>query len=151
MIQSLPLTFDLAPEPGGDTVLHVRGEVDLATAHQLRERLFAEFENHPGLIVDLSGAMLFDGAALRALHALHREAIKLGRQPPTLRGIRPLLMKAFKATGMDKLFRIEPSPPFSRPRSVQASANRVSPACGGHGRLLAGGARTPAQGLPSVA
>lgn len=139
MIPSNPLTFELTRELDGAVVLGVRGEVDLATARELRDRLLAEFERHPGLVVDLSGAMLFDGAALRAVHALHCEATRLGRRPPTLRGVRPLLMKAFKATGMHEMFRIEPCPPYTRRRSAAA------------GRLRAAGARATAQGLPSVA
>lgn len=148
MKASTPLTFELTREPEGALVLHVRGEVDLATAPRLRERLLAEFERHPRLVVDLSGAMLFDGPALRALHALHRDAARLGRRPPTLRGVRPLLMKAFKVTGMHELFRIEPSPPITRRGSA---AGRLSPAHGVPGRLRAAGAHATAQGLPSVA
>jgi anti-anti-sigma factor len=147
VIASLPLTFDLVHEPGGAVVLRVRGEVDLATAEQLRERLLAEFRRHPRLVVDLSAAMLFDGPALRALLALHREATRLGRQPPTLRGVRPLLAKAFQATGMNELVRVEPCPPSARP---SASANgRTASARRSRPRAL--GTRTSAERLPSFA
>ena len=149
MIASVHLTFDTAREPDGAVVLYVRGEVDLATAAQLRDRLLHEFRRRPRLIVDLSGAMLFDGAALRALHALHREATRLGRRPPTLRGVRPLLAKAFRATGMSELFEIEPSAPLIR---RPASARRLPAGRSGHGgRVRAAAARTPAEGIPSVA
>lgn len=123
MISTLPLTFELSRTPDGAALLHVRGEVDLASAERLRERLLAEFERHGRLVVDLSGAMLFDGAALRALLALHREATRQRRRPPTLRGVRPTLAKAFKATGMSELFPTEPGPPFPG-----RSAGRLRPA-----------------------
>ncbi|HZU58526.1 MAG TPA: STAS domain-containing protein [Actinocrinis sp.] len=104
MTPASTLQFAVGRDPDGARVLHVRGEVDLATAGQLRERLLAEFTRHEHLIVDLSRAMLYDGAALRALHALYRESVRTRRQPPTLRGVRPLLAKALKATGMYSLF-----------------------------------------------
>ena len=149
MIASLPLTFDLAHEPCGAAVLYVSGEVDLATASELRERLLAEFRRHPRLVVDLSAAMLFDGPALRALHALHREAARLDRQSPTLRGVRPLLAKALKVTGMSELFRIEPAPPLlgrPRPASKRSLARH-----GQSGRTRAAGTRSAAERLPSFA
>jgi anti-anti-sigma factor len=148
VIASLPLTFDLVHEPGGAVVLYVSGEVDLATASQLRERLITEFRHHPRLIVDLSAAMLFDGPALRALHALHREANRLGRQPPTLRGVRPLLAKALKATGMSELFHVEPCPPLMR---RPASATRRSSVHHGQRWPRAAGTRTAGERLPSFA
>lgn len=114
MTSPLPLRFSTDTDPDGAAVLHVRGEVDLATAGQLRERLLAEFARHPRLVVDLSHAMLYDGAALRALHALHREAVRQHRLPPALRGVRPLLAKALRVTGMNALFPIEPHAPFQR-------------------------------------
>jgi len=114
MTPSLPLRFATETDPDGAAVLHVHGEVDLATADELRERLLAEFARHPCLVVDLSHAMLYDGAALRALHALHREAIRQHRLPPALRGVRPLLAKALKVTGLNALFPLEPHVPFRR-------------------------------------
>ena len=114
MTPSLPLSFTTETDPDGAAVLHVHGEVDLATADELRERLLAEFARHPRLVVDLSHAMLYDGAALRALRALHREATRQHRVPPALRGVRPLLAKALKATDLNALFPMEPHVPFRR-------------------------------------
>ncbi|MBS2961475.1 STAS domain-containing protein [Actinocrinis puniceicyclus] len=128
MISSPPPTFYLTHTPDGAAVLHVRGEVDLASADRFRERLLDEFARHPRLVVDLSEAMLFDGAALRALLALHREATGQHRQAPTLRGLRPLLAKAFKATGMNELFPIEPSPPFPQWRRRREAARAAAQA-----------------------
>lgn len=91
-----------------EAVLYVRGEVDIATADQLRERLLTAYAEYARLVVDLSGAMFFDASGLRALHAVYREAVRHGRRPPILRGVRPLLAKSLKATGMYGLFTIEP-------------------------------------------
>lgn len=126
MTPSLPLSFTTETDPDGAAVLYVHGEVDLATADELRERLLAEFARHPRLVVDLSHAMLYDGAALRALRALHREATRQHRLPPALRGVRPLLAKALKATGLHALFPLEPHVPFPRavtraPRSHESA------------------------------
>lgn len=110
----------MSTDPDGTTVLHVRGEADLATAAQLRERLLAEFARRERLVVDLSCAMLYDGAALRALHTLYREAARTRREPPALRAVRPMLAKALRATGMHTLFPRQEHPPFpprtARPR-----------------------------------
>ncbi|HZU54750.1 MAG TPA: STAS domain-containing protein [Actinocrinis sp.] len=106
------LDFAVSTDPDGTTVLHVCGEVDIATAEQLRERLLAEFARHDRLVVDLSRAMLYDGVALRALRALHREAVRARRQPPALRGVRPTLAKVLKATGIHALFLQQEHHPF---------------------------------------
>jgi anti-anti-sigma factor len=108
------LDFTVSSDPDGTTVLHVSGEADLATAQALRERLLTEFARHDRLVLDLSRAMLYDGAALRALHALHREAVRTRREPPALRGVRPTLAKALKATGLHNLFPQQAHPPFPR-------------------------------------
>jgi anti-anti-sigma factor len=114
------LEFASSTDPDGAAVLHVRGEVDLATAEQLRERLLAEFSRHHRLVVDLSQAMFYDGVALRALHALHREAVRLRREPPVLRGVRPLLAKALKATGMHAHFPQQAHVPFRMMRTMRS-------------------------------
>jgi len=119
MTPTSTLEFAVSTDPGGTAVLHVRGEADLATAALLRERLLAEFDHHDPLVVDLSHAMLYDGAALRALHALHREAMRTHRQPPTLRGVRPLLAKALKTVGMHTLFPRQDHPPLHPARTTR--------------------------------
>lgn len=124
------LDFAVSADPDGTAVLHVCGEVDLAAADQLRERLLAEFARHERLVVDLSRAMLYDGVALRALRALHREAVRTRRQPPALRGVRPTLAKVLKVTGMHALFPVQAHPPFPsrRPRSAARSVPAPSAA-----------------------
>jgi anti-anti-sigma factor len=130
MTPSLPLHFTASTEPGGVKVLHVHGEVDLATADRLRERLLAEFARHPRLVVDLSSAMLFDAAALRALRALHAKAAEQRREPPVLRGVRPLLARTLTNTGLRALFTLEPARPAARP----FPAASASPSPSGRGR-----------------
>jgi anti-anti-sigma factor len=128
MTPSAILDFASSVEPDGSTVLHVRGEVDLANADRLRERLLAEFARRPRLVLDLSQAMLYDGAALRALHAVYRAAALDNRQPPTLRGVRPLLAKSLKAAGMQNLFPREAHHPFPRARTARPRTAALSPA-----------------------
>lgn len=109
-----PLSFRLTHEPDGTAVLCVRGEVDISTAAHLGERVMAAFARHPRLVLDLSGAMFFDASGLRVLHALHAEATRRQRPAPTLRGVRPLLAKSLKATGMSSRFTVEPGPATAR-------------------------------------
>jgi anti-anti-sigma factor len=113
------LEFASSTDPDGTAVLHVRGEVDLATAEQLRECLLAEFSRHHRLVLDLSRAMFYDGVALRALRALHHEAIRARREPPALRGVRPTLAKALKATGMHTLFPLQAQSPLAMMRAIR--------------------------------
>lgn len=132
MTESLLLDVTTAPD---GAVLYVRGEVDIATADQLRERLLSAYAEHARLVVDLSGAMFFDASGLRALHAVYREAVRAGHRPPVLRGVRPLLAKSLKATGMYTLFTIEPGhQPGTRPdaaRHGRLSARHGAPGRGG--------------------
>jgi anti-sigma B factor antagonist len=116
-----------------EAVLYVRGEVDIATADQLRERLMTAYAEHSRLVVDLSGAMFFDASGLRALHAVYREAVRHGHLPPILRGVRPLLVKSLKATGMYGLFTIEPGHQPGA-RSEAARRSRLAARHGASGR-----------------
>lgn len=113
------LQFASSTDPDGTAVLHVRGEVDLATAGRLRERLLAEFARHRRLVVDLSQAMFYDGAALGALRALHGEAVRACREPPVLRGVRPMLARALRAAGMHAHFPQERHVPLTELRTLR--------------------------------
>ena len=64
-------------------------------------------------------AMLYDGAALGVLRALHREAVKEGRDTPALRGVWPTLAKALEATGMDAQFPLDTHRPFPTLRALR--------------------------------
>jgi anti-anti-sigma factor len=94
----------------GLSVLIVRGEVNPTTAPYLREALMEQLDRCGRLVVDLSGAVLFDASGLRVLLAARRESDRRGKPEPVLRGVRPLLAKSLRATGIDHLFAREPAP-----------------------------------------
>lgn len=102
-----PMLITVTGGSDGPTVVAVHGDVDIATADQLREQLLLAFARHPDIVLDLSQAMFFDVSGLRALSAVHRQAVRQNRPAPTLRGVRPLLAKMLKSTGLDRAFTIE--------------------------------------------
>jgi anti-anti-sigma factor len=102
----------------------VDGEVDLASAEHLRAAVLTALAEHDTLTLDLSRAMFFDAAGLRVLHAAHREAARLGKPAPILRGVRPLLARSLQITKMRTLFTLEPPPPPARALTT-ASATSV--------------------------
>lgn len=95
-------------------VLWVRGEVDIATADQFHEAAFAMVRQWRRVVFDVEGALLLDASGLRVLGAVSREAHRLGHPVPMLRGVRPLLAKSLKISGLLDSFVREPATPFSR-------------------------------------
>ena len=86
-------------------VVSARGEVDLATAPDLRARLLEAVRRHPaGIVVDLSGVTFADCRAVAALVAARNVAAELGRPRPVLRGTPPPVARLLKATGTHHLF-----------------------------------------------
>ena len=59
--------------PGGGTVLHVEGELDMATAPELEEAL-ADVGFHQRLVIDLSRCTFLDSSAVRVLVASARDS-----------------------------------------------------------------------------
>ena len=95
--------------PHGSTavpgVVTASGEVDLATAPDLRARLLEAVRRHPaGVVVDLSGVTFADCRAVGALIAARNLATQLGRPRPVLRGTPPPVARLLKATGTHHLF-----------------------------------------------
>jgi anti-anti-sigma factor len=111
MTEQLRCTVSIEPDRA---VLWVRGEVDIATADQFREAALAVVRQWRRVVFDVEGAMLLDASGLRVLGAVSCEARRLGHPVPGLRGVRPLLAKSLKATGLLDSFVREPAAPFSR-------------------------------------
>ena len=106
---TVPLTIALHAAPDGTATLRIRGEVDLTSADRLRQATIAAMAHYQAVALDLSGAYFFDASGLRALQAVHREAARRHLPVPTLRGVRPLLAKMLRLTGMTRLFPLEPA------------------------------------------
>lgn len=93
----------------GVTVVRVHGEVDLATADLLRDRLLkaACASRCDCLIVDMSGLGFFDASGVRALVAVYRELTRQGRHV-VLAEPSAIADRVLEALGMRRLFEIYP-------------------------------------------
>jgi len=103
-------TFESSVEQGdGYTVVSVAGEVDVATAPALRERLDETIGQATSVVVvDLRGVTLIDSTALGVLiGALNRFAAEGGAMRLVI--TEPRIIKIFEITGLTELFDIRSS------------------------------------------
>ena len=92
------------------TIVRLRGEIDIATAPGLRERLFDLLRRGSGLVIlDLSGVPFCDASGLGMLVGSHRHATVLG---VTLRltALRPRVARLVYINRMDHVLSIYPAP-----------------------------------------
>ena len=93
----------------GVPVVVVLGEIDVATAPQLEERLLALAERDPKLAVaDLSGVTFVDSTALGVLVSGVKR-FRTGGGDLRLVVTAPHIAKVFAITGLDGMFSIHPS------------------------------------------
>ena len=100
--------------PGG-TMLVVRGEVDLATAAQLRDELLGHLVTAQGLWLDLEGVTFMDSSGLHVLIASRRRADLLSTQLVVARAS-AAVDRVLEVTGTAALFArgakdVDPSSP----------------------------------------
>lgn len=90
-------------------VLEVRGEVDVHTASQLRDRLIQVLDaGHSSVVVDLSWLSFIDSTGLGALVAARNHALAA---TASLRLVckTERLLKVFRITGLHEVFDIQPT------------------------------------------
>lgn len=89
--------------------MRVHGEVDLATADRLRERLFDAVQDSrcDCLVVDMSGLGFFDASGVRALVAVHRVLQARGAHM-VLAEPSSIAERVLEALGMRRLFDVYP-------------------------------------------
>lgn len=99
---------------GTQSVLAVRGEVDLHSAPQLQDRLLQvidkPFVGRRSVVVDLTGVSFLDSTGLGVLVTARNEAERAG----TALGLvctSDRMLKLFRITGLDGVFEIYPSLP----------------------------------------
>jgi len=118
--QAASFGLDQDTLPDGTPVLAVRGDLDLFTAPEFRERLAACAEAGRGrVVVDFCGASFIDSsgaAALLQVRRLHREDARL-----VIVNRDPGIARIFEVMGLDELFTIVSSrehaaAAFARPR-----------------------------------
>ena len=91
----------------GTSVVTVAGEVDVATAPALRDRLDQAVRREEGpVVVDLVGVTFIDSTGLGVLIGAHRGCTAHGRE---LRLViaEPRILKVFEITGLTDLFPID--------------------------------------------
>jgi anti-anti-sigma factor len=102
----------------GHTVLRISGELDIATAAVLRDRIAAVLDDTVlPVIIDLSRVSFCDASGLTMLITVQRRANAHGRTV-ALAGPRPNVRKLLRITGLDQAFPIYSS-------LVQAAFGRV--------------------------
>ena len=90
----------------GVPVLAVQGEIDVATAPQLRERLLALADrNHAVVVVDLTGVSFVDSTALGVLVS-GAKRLRSGGGDLRLVVTEPHIAKVFAITGLTEVFQI---------------------------------------------
>jgi anti-sigma B factor antagonist len=104
--------LEVAVQRSGDAaVLHLEGELDLASVPSLERELKAlEDERPPLLVVDLRELAFIDSSGLRLLLVAAERAEQEGRRFVVVRGS-PELNRIFEITGADRQLEIASSPP----------------------------------------
>jgi anti-sigma B factor antagonist len=102
-------THGVAEESDGGSVVHsVTGEIDVAVAPTVRERLEQAVAEDGTLVVDLSGVSSIDSSALRVLIGTHGDCDSTGIEM-RLVITEPRILKVFEITGLTDLFTIVPN------------------------------------------
>jgi anti-anti-sigma factor len=97
-----PLLISVENISSGRTLI-VRGEVDLATAAQLREAVLRHLPAARSLRLDLSGVTFMDSSGLHVLIASQRRAAQLGNQLVIYR-VSPAVERLLQVSGTSALF-----------------------------------------------
>ncbi len=99
--------LDVVDEYGdGYALVTVAGEVDVATAPQLRDRLDAAIDRGPStLVVDLLRVSFLDSTALGVLIGAHKRC-DAGTTSMRIVLTEPRIMKVFEITSLNELFAI---------------------------------------------
>lgn len=105
-LSAMKLTFEVA-ESGGWTVLRVAGEVDIATAGQLRQRLEDLTREPTKLALDLTKVGFMDSTGLGVLVATSRTLSKTGGSLAVVAD-QPALTKIFEITALGQVMHICP-------------------------------------------
>jgi anti-sigma B factor antagonist len=102
-----PLSLDVVRE-GELPVVLVRGDLDMATAGQLRDCVLTLFdEGERTIVIDLAGATFADSSGLNAIvWSAHRFEEEGGTV--TLRAPSPSVARTLEVSGLDKVLRVEP-------------------------------------------
>lgn len=103
-------SFDLSvQERDGLPVVFVEGEIDVATAPPLRERLQEQVAaGHATVVVDLTAVSFLDSTALGVLVGALKRSRQAGGSLPLVIN-EPRILKVFEITGLTEVFPIHPT------------------------------------------
>lgn len=88
---------------GAESILHISGEIDMATAAPFRDAaLMAIAEHGPSLTVDLSGVTFMDSTGLHVLVGTYRR-VRVHGGTFTLRNVPHIVRKLLRVTALDEL------------------------------------------------
>ena len=93
-------------DSGGEAVVFAAGDLDLAAADELRDRLREAAARHGRVILDLTEVKFIDGTGLGAVVAARKDAGDASAI--VLRHPSPLVMRVLRLTQLDQTFPIEP-------------------------------------------
>jgi anti-sigma B factor antagonist len=89
------------PADDGTYVVAVRGEIDLFTAPEFKEKIAAALDSGSSLVVvDLCGATFMDSSSLGILIAAHRR-LQLAGGRMAIAADAPAILNTFAITGLD--------------------------------------------------
>jgi anti-sigma B factor antagonist len=90
-------------------IVHLQGEVDLASAPQLRRELYDIIDQgHRWIAIDLSNVDFMDSTGLGVLIGVLKR-LREGDGSLALAGIKPAVSRVFEITGLDRIFTIHGS------------------------------------------
>lgn len=90
--------------------VHLRGELDLATADRAEDALLAaEAQERSSVILDLSGLRFIDSTGLRLVLRAHRRSREGGARLRLVEGP-PEVQRVFRVTGTESLLPFAPRP-----------------------------------------
>jgi anti-anti-sigma factor len=96
------------------TLVRLRGEIDVATSPELRDRLLPLLRSGPGLVLlDLSEVSFCDASGLGVLVSVHLYAGVLGVSL-RLTDLRPRLARLLRINGLDHTLSFYPAPRQTR-------------------------------------
>ena len=102
-------TYGVTERTDGPTVVvSLSGEIDVAAAPAVRERLEAAADRADALVVDLTQVTFIDSTALGVLIGIHKQCSASGTSI-RLAVSEPRILKVFEITGLTDLFSISPS------------------------------------------
>ncbi len=102
------MTLSISTEAkGGNTIVHVDGDLDVYTAPRLKEALEPALSSGGSVVLDLSGVQFIDSTALGVLVG----ALQLAQANGGVLHLvvsDPFLLKIFRITGFDGMFSMFP-------------------------------------------